>query len=177
MTDDTTKGAPGGGGPLRVHFDQNCMNARGRDPELMRVDALRGAGLLELVANPRNERELENAGPYSDLARERLAQLPKAQEYLRWDGRVSRWGDGVWGHPNMTDVNKLFALIFPGRTMDQDASAVHDCMHVANANDFGADILLTRDGDILRARDKLGLRVRILTPAELLAELEGGEHA
>jgi hypothetical protein len=44
-------------------------------------------------------------------------------------------------------------------------------MHIANAEDHGADIFLTREKAILAARDALGLRMRIMSPAELLVEI------
>ncbi|MBK8997689.1 MAG: hypothetical protein IPM35_18325 [Myxococcales bacterium] len=167
---------------LVVYFDQNCMNARQSDVELNRIDALAAAGRITLVRNPRNRFEVRGDGEWPRLARARLAALPETPEVFRLD--VSGLGEAVLGG-EATDVPRLLAIVFPGKSFtgtapgapartvfDPGQNDLHDVMHLANAEDFGGDVFLTRDGAIIDARDRLGLRVRVLTPAELIAELE-----
>lgn len=163
---------------LRVYFDQNCMNARGMDAELRGIDALHDSGRIELVANPRNFHELK-PGAYGALAQKRLARFAKGPETMRWG--VSYWGEAVWADANSKtlDITQAFAIIFPNQNpLDQRAAnSLHDVMHIANAEDHEADVFLTREKAILAARELLGLRLRLMSPTELLTELEtDGDH-
>lgn len=169
---------------LTVYFDQNCMNARENDDELNAIDALAASGRIVLVSNPRNRFEIRGDGTWPRLARARLEALPETPEVFRLD--VSGLGVAVLGGGDVTDVPRLLSIIFPGRTFettpertvfDPGQNDLHDVMHLANAQDFGGDVFLTRDGALLRARENLGLRVRVLQPGELLAEFEEPEPA
>jgi hypothetical protein len=163
---------------LKVYFDQNCMNARGSDQELVRIDRLAADGHFELIANPRNRLELKQ-GHYADLAKIRLDRLPATDEY-------GRWGISTWEHftfaPFSTDgqpeipIAKLFSAIFPLEKMriaeaqSSLQNSLHDVMHIINAEEWGGDVFLTREKAILAARPRIVdiVRITIECPTEFL---------
>ncbi len=168
---------------LRVHFDQNCMNARGLDRDLQQVQMLHDAGRIELVGNLRNRIELghsEKDGTYKTLARARLAQLEESQEEFRLD--VSPLDLAVLGAGDEQALNpsRVWAIVFPkspfpvgeGNVFDDGQNSLHDVMHIVNAHDADAAVLLTRENALLNARERLylelGLKPRIESPAEFL---------
>jgi hypothetical protein len=169
MANDTTKEpAQAGAAPLRVYFDQNCMNARGRDPELQRIQKLHDTGRLRLEGNPRNYHELGD-GSYAAMARERLAKLHEGFEGFRLD--ISPLDETPMAAG--ANIRHLFLEIF-GRelTEEEDENSLMDVLHIANAEDNLADVFITREKAILNAREDLEIRVQILSPTELLAEME-----
>lgn len=159
-----------GPGPLIVYFDQMCMNAFGKDTELVQIEDLRKRGKVTLMANPRNYDEL-GVGDYAALARERLDTLSEGTEFFRLD--ISPMDFTPFGA--RTDIRALFFKIFPQEAIESATNSLHDVLHVANAEDNGGDVFITREKAILQAREKLGLNVRILSPTELLAELWAGD--
>lgn len=177
------------GEPLRVHFDQNCMNARGTDPHLQQVQALHDSGRIQLIANQRNQFELgrpEHDTSYKRRARARLAQFEETREVFRLDASpLDVVGMDHIGE--VIDVKSILDIVFPGKwapmgpgnIFDPGQNSIHDAMHLANAHEFGADVFLTNETAILAARDRLcellAFRPRILTPAELVAELSGSQ--
>lgn len=159
--------------PLRVYFDQNCINARGKKPVLVRIDAYRDAGAIELIANPRNAEEIpDDEGVWASLARSRISKLPQTEEQFRLD--ASPLDKTPLGDEGGVDVGTLFRLIFPSLRIEDPSSknSVNDVLHLANAEEWGGDIFITCEKAILAARERVGLRVRILHPQELLEELE-----
>jgi len=171
------------GKPLIVHFDQNCINVLGRDVVLNRLDAFDNAGRIELQVNPRNKIEL-GTGRYAASALQKMAGRPVGAEVFRLDVSPMDTDDvGFAGDDDenpLTEFSRLWSLIFPTdpspgderEWTEREEHCVNDVLHVANAEDSGADVLLTRDGAMLRSRENLGLKVRVLSPEELVAELE-----
>jgi hypothetical protein len=178
---------------LRVHFDQNCMNARGTDAELRAIQGLHDRGTIVLVANVRNRWELgepQRDGRYQVAARARLERFEESQEYFRFN--VSPMGsvtDPAAGAvcSSVTDaeplsVSAVWRVVFPDQVMpsglegrsvlERGQNSINDVMHLVNAHDWGADVFLTADGAVLQARERLytevGFRPRIESPSELL---------
>lgn len=171
---------------LRVHFDQNCMNARGTDAELQAVQRLHDDGAIQLVGNLRNRIELgrpESDGAYKRLARQRLARLEESPEEFRLD--VSPLDLAVLGEAGVDDLNPVdvWSIVFPKspfpidekNVFDGGQNSIHDVMHIVNAHDAHADVFLTREDALIDARERLyaelGLRPRIERPSEFLNRL------
>jgi hypothetical protein len=170
--------------PLVVHFDQNCMNARGGYEAMNRLDDYVRAGRVEIYATARHELELEDARPsFAVLARKRLAPFPVALEQHRLDvSPLDVDGIGLGGDEEnpLTDFARLWPLVFPQKPLPSDErewtkdeeNSVHDVVRIANAEDVGADVFLTDERALLKAGPRLGLRVRIMKPEQLVEELE-----
>jgi hypothetical protein len=181
--------------PLRVHFDQNCMNARGIDLQLQAIQELHDGGQIVLIANIRNRYELGDPQydtQYKTAARQRLVRFEEATEYFR--PGVSAFGSangppGAAFHsstgPQPLNISDVWAIVFPGQRMpygsggderksvlDRGQNSLHDVMHIANAHDSGADVLLTHEKALLGARERLyaelALGPRIESPSEFL---------
>lgn len=108
-----------------------------------------------------------------------------AMEQFRWD--VSPMSTEGIGFASVTEINpltefsRLWPLVFPEKVLPRDAEkwldqherCIHDVMRIANAEDGGADVFLTDEKALLDAGPRLGLRVRIMKPEQLVEELEG----
>ena len=186
--------------PLRVHFDQNCMNARGTDAHLRAIQELHDRGAIVLVANARNRWELGHPardGEWHRTARARLERFEQSPEIFRFNASPMGSADdhsvgavcSSVTDPEPLSVAAVRRIIFPGQAMphddlgepglsvlDRGQNSLHDVMHVANAHDGRADVLLTMDGAILSAREQLYTELafgpRIESPAEFLLRFQ-----
>ena len=169
---------------LRVHFDQNCMNARHSDPDLERVQRLHNSGRIVLLANRQNFEELTD-DEADNRFRERLHEFSTTSESARYGVSRSKYGNGVSYGPVSTRISLhgVWGLVFPERAFPDSAKAtaeewrsLHDAMHLVNAHEQGADVFLTNEKQLLDAAERLHTRLNyrptVEKPKDLADRLE-----
>jgi hypothetical protein len=114
------------------------------------------AGWIELARSDVVETEFLNAS--GDLRTNLESAASRFSEYF---GPMvfghSRWGSSVWGSAQDQDLLEgVFATLFPNRTYGSNPDDLRDAMHVAWATRYGMTALVTRDGAVLKANDRVG---------------------
>lgn len=142
-----------------ITLDTNCLNARGRDQALKRLEELRNRGDIELRKTDALDTDLmTDTSSYSQTRREKSSTLAE-------DIGVCIIGYSRIGHTRFAGeddgmvLDDLATILFQRALVALAANGEHqsvrDVMHVFTHIKHGRDYLVTRDGALLRRRDAL----------------------
>lgn len=161
---------------IRVTIDTNCINVKGMQSAVNRLEHLGQRGVIKLTMTFVTATELKSdRTKFGEARRQKAARLPTARSGFMI-GRSTVGGPDVIGGPDAyAYVDAIGAIIRPGVSWEGiDENTQRDILHLSAHRTYGWEMFVTSDGGILDHSDSLleKIGIRVMTPETALLALE-----
>lgn len=152
---------------ISIYLDTNCINARGKDDALNRLEELYRNEKIIIETTDTLETELKEGKGYPK-------GIIKSMRY------IFSYGPAVLGHSRVGSciigteeddrrLRRVLEIFFGGKDRPQySKNEMRDAMHVATAIRYGTNYFVTKDKTLLRGMDqiKAEFHIAIVMPEE-----------